>query len=606
MSDETLSDRPQSGDVLTISQTRDPQSVQNALLTSAIREGWIALLVNVNAAVFFGIILLAAGIDATDTLGFLVIQILATSLAVILWFFLLTRSNEEIESRAPLMRHLVQLGDAMIMAGWGCAMPLIYDTLEYERTALLVILLMAAGIASSALSAKLVRVLIGGRAILFLPSFIYLIWLQPPLWGIHSGMLIFAFSFSIGVGYAVHVQHLRVASLNIDLKEAGQELAQSLQNEKLSAQVNLREAALRERFLRSVTHDLRQPLNALKLFVDDLSRGELDKRGQEDVAASMRCLRSANAIIESVSQLTWVNNKTPVAAPVHIPILPILRQVADEIEPQAWEKLVSVRLVESSAWCVADPHFLERILRNLAHNALQYTDEGRILIGVRLRPYGDIEVWFCDTGKGIPADDMSKIFHAYQRGSENDQSGSGNIGLGLTIVRELANAMGGAVSVSSEFGRGSIFRLRIPGALRPAEESRKGQDGTIRLDGRKILVVDDDHAFMSALSDDLRKYGAEVAGISRQDGIRALLTQKAPAHDAAILDFDLGAELTAFDLLDAANGLEAEKTIIATANADIARMHLQEFAGIRILSKPLVTKRLHYLLDQVLSNTPRS
>lgn len=449
------------GEVLAASQATEPEQVRQALLISAVREGWIVLLVNFNAAIFFGVILLASGVDALEAIIFLSVQIGSTLIAIFIWFYLLARSDRQIIQNTPLIRFLVQFGDGVIMAGWGGAMVFLISIVDYEQITILVILLMAAGIASAALSAKLLLQLIGGRAILFLPSLIFLLWQQPPLWGLQAGILIFGFCLSIGIGYAVHIQHLRVANLNIHLRNLGDALALSLENERRSAERSLSDAALREHFLRSVTHDLRQTINALRLFLDELSRDESITSSQDILVSSRRCVLSANAIIESVSQLAWVKDRVPEPVLVDIPLMSLFRQIRDETGPLALETGLRLRVVNTSFRCRADVNFLERILRNLVHNALQYTHQGGVLVGVRRKRKGGAEIWVCDSGGGIAEADVERIFEAhYQVPADRDRN-TGNVGLGLTIVRDLVEKMGGSVTVASHPGRGSIFKVRL-------------------------------------------------------------------------------------------------------------------------------------------------
>ena len=567
------------GEVLAVSQVSAPSKVGQALLISAIREGWIVLLVNFNAAIFFGVILLASGVGAFETIVFLGVQIIATSVTIFLWFYLLSRTDRQIVEREPLMRTLVQLGDGIIMAGWGGAMPLLYQAVDFERIATLVILLMAAGIASAALSAKLLRVLIVGRAILFAPSLVFLLWQQPPLWGIHSGILIFGFCVSVGVGYAVHIQHLRVANLNMHLRSISDALAQSLESEKASAERSLADAALREHFLQSVTHDLRQTVDALRLFLDELSRRVTDTAQQGIVASAGRCVRSANTIIESVAQLAWIKDRVPEPTLADTPIMPLLRQIGDEIGPLAREKGLTLRVAATSAWCRADANFLERVLRNLVHNALQYTSRGGVLIGVRNRTADTVEIRVCDSGDGIPAGEMDSIFEAYHQVPEHRGNNIGNIGLGLTIVRDLVQSMGGEISVCSRQGQGSVFKVRLPAAQARTSGSKPS--------ACRILLVDDDPAFVAGLADMLAAGGYAVESVSDPGRIATLSSGPAPAHQIAVLDYNLGASLTARDLLAGENGIDPARTIVVSSGRDIARTGLSGFANVPVLAKPV-------------------
>ena len=115
-----------------------------------------------------------------------------------------------------------------------------------------------------------------------------------------------------------------------------------------------------------------------------------------------------------------------------------------------------------------DPKRLEQIIVNLLANALRYTDaDGRVTVMVR-RQGDDALLEVADTGIGIPADDLPHVFTRYWRGEKSRSRATGGAGIGLAIVHELVRAHGGQVTVESEVGAGSMFRVVIPaGAPRP-------------------------------------------------------------------------------------------------------------------------------------------
>ena len=108
---------------------------------------------------------------------------------------------------------------------------------------------------------------------------------------------------------------------------------------------------------------------------------------------------------------------------------------------------------------------LQEIVRNLVDNAVKFTRDGSISVSARLGDEGRVRIEVSDTGTGIAESDLASIFDAFRQLGETSTRGTGGIGLGLSIVKQLATALGGTVSVTSRIGEGSTFRVDIPRAL---------------------------------------------------------------------------------------------------------------------------------------------
>lgn len=114
-----------------------------------------------------------------------------------------------------------------------------------------------------------------------------------------------------------------------------------------------------------------------------------------------------------------------------------------------------------SAIIVSDPVLLERIIRNLLHNALRYTSQGGILIGCRRRG-GMLHIGVWDTGIGIPAEQLDEIFEDFRQLGNPQQDQAKGLGLGLSVVKRMAGLLGHDVMVRSQPGKGSVFIVSVP------------------------------------------------------------------------------------------------------------------------------------------------
>lgn len=217
----------------------------------------------------------------------------------------------------------------------------------------------------------------------------------------------------------------------------------------------------KSRFLAAASHDLRQPIQAIRLFVD-LLRQQLT---ESPYALALARLHEATAASEelltdlmSVSALeAGVVNVTP--EPIDVDHL--MRTLADEWSVQARAKGLDLRRVPVETTILCDGLLLRRALGNLLANAVRYTTRGRILFGCRRSARG-LRFEVHDTGPGIPADRMDMIFEDfYQLGNEERDRAKG-LGLGLGIVKRTADLLGLEISVRSKPGRGSCFALLVP------------------------------------------------------------------------------------------------------------------------------------------------
>jgi signal transduction histidine kinase len=224
---------------------------------------------------------------------------------------------------------------------------------------------------------------------------------------------------------------------------------------------------MKSNFVSSVSHELRAPLAAVRLMAESLDGGRIveeDKRRDYYRLIVQEC-RRLSGLVENVLDLSRIGDgrKSYHFEPVDLAAL--LRQSVAIMEPCAAERQVTLRLAADGAaglqpcW---DGAAVEQSLVNLIDNAIKHSPAGSTVeIGVE-REGGEIRVWVEDSGPGIPALEQRRIFELfYRQGTELRRETKG-VGIGLTIVRSVAEAHGGRVIVDSEVGRGSRFSLELP------------------------------------------------------------------------------------------------------------------------------------------------
>ena len=263
----------------------------------------------------------------------------------------------------------------------------------------------------------------------------------------------------------IRVHHARNAQI-IDLLYQNQLLIQSLREQTRAARSG---AEFRTRFLAGAAHDLKQLINALGIYAEWL--GSEPRLVEELAPKILQATQAINTLFDSLFDLAKLD-----VDHLHLDMRPLnvsdlLNDLLVQFRPLAVQKGLVLRVRSVDAVVITDSIILRRILGNLVSNAIRYTVNGGVLIGVRLRQ--DVllfEVW--DTGIGIAADQHAHIFGEFykvrQGGTED------GFGLGLALVRRLATVMDYPITLRSRLAKGTVFRLEVP----LAEQAPKQQTPT--------------------------------------------------------------------------------------------------------------------------------
>ncbi|HSU14768.1 CHASE3 domain-containing protein [Longimicrobium sp.] len=276
-------------------------------------------------------------------------------------------------------------------------------------------------------------------------------------------------------------QSTELEAQSAQLQEQGAELA--MQNDALqeaSVELQRRTDAAEEanrvkaRFLAAMSHDLRTPLNAIAGYADLLEmgiRGPVNQAQIDDLARIRNSTRHLLSLITGILDFARVEAGHLEVRVENVPLAATVRGVESSILPQAAEKGVRFETDPGAdeVWVEADPEKVVQVLLNLVGNAIKFTGAGGE-VALSCVEDGDemVAIHVRDTGRGIPPGQLPTIFEPFvQVDREQVAERQRGVGLGLAISRELAVAMGGALSVQSEPGKGSIFTLRLRRAANP-------------------------------------------------------------------------------------------------------------------------------------------
>ena len=202
-------------------------------------------------------------------------------------------------------------------------------------------------------------------------------------------------------------------------------------------------------FLASASHDLRQPLHALNLFVAQLQTEKKPAERKRLVSRIDAAVASMNELFEALLDMTKLEAGILQANPAEFAVQRLLDRIETTFAELADKKGLSLRVVPCSAWVRSDPILLERILFNLVGNAVRYTARGGVVVGCRRRAT-QLRIDVCDTGAGIPEDQRQSIFSEFYQLATPGPDRKAGLGLGLAIVDRLGRLLGHPVQLQSQ------------------------------------------------------------------------------------------------------------------------------------------------------------
>lgn len=392
-------------------------------------------------------------------------------------------------------------------------------------------------------------------------------------------------------------QHARTLQRMIALRHENSALVDELQSQALA----LREAnAAKSRFFAAASHDLRQPLQAMNLYMSVLQGGQEGRSDPATLARLDECLSALDRLLGVVLDLTRLDSGQVTPQPRPFAVQPLLERLAGTYEAAARHKGLQMRVHPTSAWAVSDPALLERVLANLLTNAIRYTERGGVLMGVR-RSEQSLCLFVADTGIGIAAEAHESIFEEFVQLNNPARDPDKGHGLGLPTVRRIADLLGHPVELRSQPGRGSVFALRLPPASRGSESTTPEPPAaaTAPLQGR-VLVVEDNALVRDALVQLLTGWGLTVQAASDGDAACAALTQASDAFDVVLSDWRLPGTRDGLAVLREARACQHGLKLAAILTGEDVQLLRSAGKEFPVLRKPLRPLRLRTLLARYL------
>ena len=431
-----------------------------------------------------------------------------------------------------------------------------------------------------------------------------LLWQRTPL---NSGLAVFTFIFMV-INLRMGIKQNKLLTDALHTRYDNEDLSQ-----RLADQLSIAKAASLEktRFFASASHDLRQPLHSLGLFGSAIV-ARLKGTADEPLARNlMHCVDALETSFSAMLDVSKLDAGVVTAAPQVIAVADVFKKLDINFGRQAQAQRVALRFKPAGKWVNVDPILLQRMLGNLIHNALKFTEYGGVVVVARTRGKNvSIEVW--DTGCGITQPELPKIFDEFYQIGNRERDRSMGLGMGLAIVRRLSDLMKIPVQVMSRPGKGTVFKLQVPAEAaqyKPVLSPRESSSSAMRaIAGQHVLVVDDEENVRMSTAAAMSLYGLQV---HTADGVREAceIAQRLETDangvgkiNALITDFRLRNEEDGIHLATKLRAVLGRDVPVLLVTGDTApeRVQQAQASGYHVLYKPVKAHELAEALRRLI------
>ena len=382
----------------------------------------------------------------------------------------------------------------------------------------------------------------------------------------------------------------RVASRTAELTRVNEELAQ--------AQVIAEEANLsKTRFLAAAGHDILQPLNAARLYCSALQESVGSGKVADAVGNIESSLESVETILSAVLDISRLDTGAMKPAESVFRLDALLRQIETDFQPLAAAKNLNLTIVPSSLAVETDRNLFRRLVQNLVSNAIKYTRNGRVLVGVRRRgELLELQVW--DTGIGIGENELNTVFREFTRLEEGAREAQG-LGLGLSIVDRIARVLRLEIQLESNKGMGTRFSVILPRVdatgLEPVRETRAMSRPDALLEGVSVLCIDNEERIVAGMRLLLEGWGCRITTAA---GSRDLPLD-ASSFDVVLADYHLDGEngLDVIRKLRAKHGPNLPAILVTADRSNEVRAAAASI-DVAVLNKPVKPANLRIMLTR--------
>jgi len=348
------------------------------------------------------------------------------------------------------------------------------------------------------------------------------------------------------------------------------------------------------RFLAAASHDLRQPINTLSLFVANLSLLDVDDQQAEIIAHMNTAINSVDAQLESLLDMSKLDAGVVEANMKSTELVILLQDIVRSFQGRCGDHLsVNFHSNFDSVVSQTDPVLFERVLTNLVSNAIKYTNHGRV--DVELNVSDSIaKLSVQDTGIGMAPAELERVFEEFYQVGNPERSEANGLGLGLSIVSRLAELLDLDINISSELGVGTEVTVELPAvsSRRSPIELKEVSTLSANDDSMNILALDNESTILLALRGVVETMGHSIETFT--DSKSALTAFASQRFDLALIDFRLPGAMNGQDIIRKMRGInDSARFFLITGDSNITKAA----QDCEIIYKPLTGKKLKSIFN---------
>ncbi|MEY4754069.1 MAG: hypothetical protein RJA44_1744 [Pseudomonadota bacterium] len=395
-------------------------------------------------------------------------------------------------------------------------------------------------------------------------------------------------AFGARLAHTRHKQWFETARNLMEQQDAITQLHQALDRARHAEQD-------KSRFIATASHDLRQPMHALGLFVATLQQRLRDTPEAGLVRNMMRSVESLDRSFTAVLDISRIDAGALEPHLQRVSLNELFRRLHLHYAGQAEAAGLGLRLSPGGKQVWSDPQLLERILGNLIQNAIKYSHRGGVVVVARsTRTHINLEVW--DSGVGIPADELPHVFDEFYQVGAHRRDRPGGLGMGLAIVKRLVRLLDHRLAAASVAGRGTMFRIGIAHKLFDSSDSvlpTDTQPAPLFQPGT-VLVVDDEEPIREGLRLLLEEWGFEACVAADLGQARRIALQRHGAIDLLLCDLHLRHSEDGLQVIESVRQICQRQVpaLVITGDTSPSEIRRANGSGNPVLFKPVQPRQL--------------
>ncbi len=499
----------------------------------------------------------------------------------------------------PAWARLLTGAGLAVGSTWGAAGYFLFapESLQHQ---LYLMLLLFTGLAGSSIGTVSHRPTLFAATIPFLIPLIIRLALEGDTAHLALSGISIAYAITVGI-FTLNIHRNLTETLNLRFENVDL-VAELTERSEEAEQANL----AKSRFLAAASHDLRQPLHALGLFIGALDSRIQDPESRTLVKKIHSSVDALDSLFNALLDISKLDAGVLTADIKDSAINPLLARMKADYGPRAEDKGLTLQVVPCDSVVRTDPVLLERLVGNLVSNAINNTHTGSVMLDCR-RHDNNLRIEVRDSGIGIPKEHIHDIFEEFYQIGNPERDRKKGLGLGLAIADRISRLLEHNIEVSSEPGKGSIFTVEVPISTAPlneqsTEELREplGPD----LAGKFVVVVEDDASVLEAMQLLLTDWGCRVLAATSSSEALTGLAQSEKLPDIIIADYRLPESATGVQVIDQIKiALNTDiPGILITGDTAPDRLIEAEASGYPMLHKPVPPARLRALVSYLLSS----